>query len=334
MPASGATASAGDRSSGRQTWLQRLSAALAGREQLADPARTVGRAARLFAASVCAAVFAWAYWPTFVELVEAWNREPDYSHGFLFAPLCVYFLWARREGFPGLCAGFAWSGLVLIAVSVGIRYLGSRWYLGSVDGWSMIPWLIGAVWLFCGLRVMWWCLPAILYLVFMVPVPFRLENALSLPLQRIATNLSTWTLQLIGQPALSEGNTIWLAGIHMEVEQACSGLRIFVSIIALAFAYIILVRQSWWERGCLLMCVVPIALVANATRIVLTGLLYQYASDEAAMTFSHDVAGWLMILWAAVLFALSLGYLRFLVRQKPIPDAAAILDRPVATQSS
>ena len=47
------------------------------RAQLPDDADDLDAAAALTAA------FLWAYWPTLVKLVETWNREPDYSHGFL-----------------------------------------------------------------------------------------------------------------------------------------------------------------------------------------------------------------------------------------------------------
>ena len=50
---------------------------------------------------------------------------------------------------------------------------------------------------------------------------------------------------------------IWAYTIHLgehqlEVEQACSGLRIFMGIVALAFAYVIIVRRPWWEKALLL----------------------------------------------------------------------------------
>src|SRR6059058_2643969 len=35
----------------------------------------------------------WAYWPLILELVATWQREPDYSHGFLVVPLALGFLW-------------------------------------------------------------------------------------------------------------------------------------------------------------------------------------------------------------------------------------------------
>ncbi|MEN6457940.1 MAG: exosortase/archaeosortase family protein [Thermoguttaceae bacterium] len=263
-------------------------------------------------ASVVAALavlFTWSYWPTLWQLAATWVREPDYSHGFFVAPLALYFLWARRDRMPAYESRIHWAGLAPLAASVAIRVVGARYYLEAFDGWSVMFWVAGVVWLFCGLRILVWSLPAILFLWFMVRLPYRLELGLSLPLQTIATNVSCWALQVLGQPALPEGHTIVLGDHTLEVEQACSGLRIFMGIAALASAYVVLSHRLWWERTILLLSAVPIAVVANVSRVVVTSLLFQYAETDAAKKFSHDAAGWLMIPFAAALFALVLWWL-------------------------
>lgn len=260
-------------------------------------------------AATLAVTFAWAYWPTFLRLVDAWNREPDYSHGFLVPPLALFFLYARRDRFPGLTPSIGWFGLVLIAASVGVRFLGTLAFVDAIDSWSMILWLAGAVWMLGGFRVALWAAPSIAFLFFMVPLPFRAETMLSGPLQSAATKLSCFMLQFIGQPAIAEGRTILLGDHHLEVEQACSGLRIFVGICALAFAAVVLMRRTWWEKLLFLLSTLPIALLANSIRIVVTGLLYQHASSHAAQKFSHDLSGWAMIPLAAAMFWLFAWYL-------------------------
>lgn len=279
------------------------------------------------AGGVLAAVFLWAYWPTLTDLVLAWNREADYSHGYLVGPFAVYLLWARRDRCPRPAERLAWVGLALMALSIALRLVGARFFLGAVDAWSMLVWIAGLIWFFWGARVLWWGLPAVAFLWFMIPLPFRAERWLSLPLQTVATKISCWGLQCLGQPALAEGHTILLDTTRLEVEQACSGLRVFVGIMALACAYLTIVRQSWWERALLLASIVPVALAANAARIISTGLLYRYASGEAARKFSHDAAGWAMILVAAGLFALILSYLKHLCREVAPVDIGDVLRR-------
>jgi exosortase len=161
----------------------------------------------------------------------------------------------------------------------------------------------------------------------MVPLPFRMEHALSRPLQHIATSASCWILQFLGQPALSEGNIILLGDLRMEVEQACSGLRIFVGIVALAFVYVILVHRAWWEKALLLAGVVPVALVANITRVVVTSLLMQWTGDAHTHELVHQYAGYLMIPYAAALFALVLWYVGALVQTVEIVDMGEVARR-------
>jgi len=265
---------------------------------------------------VLAAASLWSYWPTLVSLVDTWNKVPDYGHGYLVAPLAVLFLWVRRDRMPAVAPELAWPGLLLVALSVVMRIAGAWYYFDSLDGWSILPWVAGVIWLFLGRAYLWWALPSVVFLLFMVRLPFRVELGLSLRLQNIATTLSVWVLQLLGQPALAEGHTIHLDNnVTLEVEQACSGLRIFIGIGALAYAYVVIVRRSWWEKAVLVLSVIPIALIANATRVVATGLLFRYVSGEAAKKFSHDVAGLVMIPFAAGLFALVLWYLGKLVRE-------------------
>lgn len=263
----------------------------------------------VFGGMALLATFLWSYWPTLNNIVGAWIHQPDYSHGFMVLPVALIFLWARRSSFPSgsIQPGIAGAGLLLVAGL--LRVVAGLFFLQPLDGWTIPIWLAGAVWLLLGWQCLRWSLSSIVFLWFLVPIPYTAERWLSLPLQRIATKLSTIFLQMLGQPAISEGNTIWLGDHQFFVEEACSGMRIFVGIFALAFVYILFTRWNWWQKLLVLIASVPVAIVANVTRIVVTGLLYQFVSGAAADKFSHDIAGLVMIPFAAVLFWLFLVYL-------------------------
>ena len=281
----------------------------------------------LAAGAILAIAFGWSYWPTLGILVAAWNREPDYSHGYIVVPLALWFLYARRDSYPGSSPGLAWPGIFVLVLALGCRAVGGMLGVDAVDGWSILLWVAGVVWLFAGWRVLWWSLPSVVFLVFMVPLPYRAERLLSLPLQRIATKLSCWTLQVLGVPSLAEGNVILVNDFPLQVEEACSGLRIFIGIVAVAFAYMVLVRRPLWEKMVLLFSALPITLIANTARIVGTGLCFQWASEESARKFAHDTAGLVMIPFAACLFALVLLYLRRLVYEVELPDVGDFVRR-------
>jgi exosortase len=279
----------------------------------------------LVAAAVVVATFVWTFGATIVELGQIWEQEPDYSHGFLVFPIALLLLWMRMDRFPGGAGVPGWSGLVLIGAGLAVAVAGQRFFLAPLAGWAMVIWFAGAFWLLAGRRVFVWALPAIVFLLFMVPLPFRVEQMMSWRLQRIATVASTWMLQLVGQPAIAEGNIVYLGEQVLEVEQACSGLRMFMGIAALAFAFAVATRRPWWEKLLLILSVAPLAMFANSVRVAGTGLLLQLVSSEAAAEFSHNAAGWAMIVFATICLGLFVLWLRWVVQEVEVETGRTLI---------
>ena len=280
-------------------------------EQPAAPWRFSGAAA--VSLSLLTVAFAWSYWPVFGELIGAWNSQPDYSHGWFVVPLTGYMLWTRRSMLSTRSSSLAWGGALLIALSIVIRVFGSACYIDSVEAWSIPFGIAGAFWLFGGRQMFWRSLPAVAFLAFMIPLPFHAEHMASYPLQRIATRASCWLLQCLAQPAVQEGNVVLIGDVRLNIVEACSGLRIFMSILALAYIYAALIQKPWWTKAALFAAVAPVAVAANALRIALTGLLHTLVSSEAAHRFAHDLAGWLMLPIAGAMLAFVVWYIDRLI---------------------
>jgi exosortase len=253
---------------------------------------------------VLAAALFWAMAPVLGEMVDRWGSDPRYSHGYLVPLFALYLAWRRwptwSERLEAARPSSGW-GLGFIAGGAGIQALGG--YTGSLwlAGVALLPYLMGLLALWRGRPAVGWALPSILFLVFMVPLPYRLEVALGPPLQALATRLSTFALQVLGLMAFSEGNIIRLGEHRIGVVEACSGLSMAMTFVALATATALLVRRPLLDRLILVVSAVPIALAANVLRIVLTGVLYQVADSSLAEHFYHDLAGWLMIPLALVM---------------------------------
>jgi exosortase len=280
---------------------------------------------RAIASAVLLAVFAWSYWPSAAQLVSEWQSVPDYSHGFLVVPLAIYFLFARRDVLPAIGRPAIFTGILLLTIAAALRVVSARYYLEPLSNWSIPVWVAGCVALIWGLPILRWSAGAIAFLFFMFPLPYTLELMLSGPLQRISTTISTFALQSLLMPAIAEGNTILLGSEQLEVARACSGLRIFMGIAAMAFAFLLLFRRPLATVIMIIMAILPIALIANSARIVITGILYHAGWGEAANRLSHDLAGWFMVPLAAGLFGLTLFYLDRLFIQKSSIDAASLV---------
>jgi exosortase len=243
----------------------------------------------------------WAFWTTFVELAQTWNTNPQYSHGFLVPGFAALLLWLRRDqlrkslgqtaaGFLPRCLGAA-----LLLAGLAMRLAGTYWYFISAESIALLPCIAGIV-LLVGGRPLWrWAWPAVLFLAFMIPLPFRVASALSGQLQWVATLTSTFVMQTLGLPALAEGNVILLNEHQIGIVEACSGLRMLVVFFALSTAVVLLVRRHWIDRLLILASAIPIALISNIIRITATGLMYEAGYSELANHAFHDAAGWLMM---------------------------------------
>ncbi len=132
----------------------------------------------------------------------------------------------------------------------------------------------------------------------MIPLPYQFERMMGAELQKIATTLSTFALQTLGQPALSEGNTILIQDIKLGVVEACSGLRMLMTFLALTVGAVIIMERHWLVKALVLASAIPIALFTNILRITATGIaevmVHNTANHAETMKFLHEFFGYMM----------------------------------------
>ena len=269
-----------------------------------------------------AACLAWAYGTTFADLAATWHGNPQYSHGFLVPVFAAFLLWARRDRLDAAALKPSLWGFALLTVGLALKLVGALGYYVSLDAISLLPCLAGLVWLLGGRAAWRWAWPGVVFLAFMIPLPYFAAVAMSGQLQWLATITSTFVMQTLGLPALSEGNVILLNDHEIGIVEACSGLRMLVVFFALSTAVVLVIRRHWIDRAVILASAVPIALVANITRVTATGILYEAGQSEMANHFFHDVAGWLMMPLALGLLWAELKVLGALFLDVPKPAAA------------
>jgi exosortase len=259
----------------------------------------------------------WAFGSALLELVVTWNSSEQYSHGFLVPPFALFLLWLRRGRLDTAALRPSLWGAVVLAGGIGLRLFGAYYHYVWFDAITLVPCVAGLV-LLLGGRAAWrWAWPSVLFLCFMIPLPFRVATALSGPLQRTATVCSTFVMQVLGLPALAEGNIIHLNDAAIDVVEACSGLRMLVVFFALAVAVALVIRRPLVDRLIIVVSAAPIAVLSNIVRVTVTGILFQFTDNETANHFFHDVAGWLMMPLALGMLAVELKVLSRLFLDPP-----------------
>jgi len=291
------------------------------REAWADPGqRTVA-----ITAAVLVALLVYSYFPALNMAYVAW-ANPQYAHGWI-VPLfsvAMLFWWWRPATLP-VATSARIVGLVLLVGGFALRLLAARYRIVTIDMYTFVPAVLAVCLMAGGWSVIRWAWAPILFLIFMFPLPDEATRYLLGPLQTLATSMSTFALQTLGVEAYREGNQIVLGDMKLGVVDACSGLRMLTIFCALAVGLVMVGRRTWWENGVILASAIPIALIVNAIRITVTGVLFQVADSEFAERVFHDWAGLVMMPMAIGMLFLE----QFILGQLFLPetDARAVLVR-------
>jgi exosortase len=205
-------------------------------------------------------------------------------------------------------------GLVLLLLGIAGYALGIYPIQNDMaKGYSMILALGGLIWFLCGAKVarlMWF---PVAYLAFAVKISDRIWGDIAFRLKHIAAELATVATNVLGAPLGIEadvrGNTIDVYKDNLFIEpplnvaDACAGLRMLATFIALGVAVAYLSDRPWWSRLTLVLLTVPIAVMINAGRVTALGLIHPYNQELTHGEF-HKLIGILMLIPALGLFML------------------------------
>ncbi len=247
------------------------------------------------------------YWRILAKLVYDWSTIGDESHGFLVPFFSLFLLWDKRRALASMRVQPSWSGLpvvVLGCVTLLLGIYGAELFLSRT---SLVLIVAGLVWTLCGRAILQAVLFPLAVLLLAIPFPTILFSQITFPLQLVASQLASSVLPLFGVPVFREGNVIQLPAMKLEVAEACSGIRSLMSLFTLSVFYGYFLERTTARRWLMALASIPIAVGANALRIVGTGLCVQYWDPSKGEGFFHEFSGWVM-------FLISLSFLYFVHR--------------------
>lgn len=243
------------------------------------------------------------YAPVLMSLAGDWERDADMGHGFFVPAIAAYIVWQKREELFAVKPQPNWWGLLLVlwgGLQLMVGTLGAEVFTTRV---AFIISVIGVVWLLGGNVILKMLAFPLFLLFFMVPIPAILYNSITFPLQILASQLAAEALWMIGIPVSREGNILELPSQRLSVVEACSGIRSLLSLSFLSLVFGFFFEKRKWMRVVLFLATIPIAILANGSRVTITGILSEI-KPELAEGFFHESTGW-------VLFMMALGFLLF-----------------------
>jgi exosortase len=244
-----------------------------------------------------AVLMAVCYAPVLNRLISQWYDDPDMGHGFFVPLIAGYIAWQSKDKVANLAAKPNWWGALIMvwaALQLYIATLGAELFLART---SLVISIIGAVLLIGGTKyVRVFAFPLFL-LFFMVPIPTVIYNALTFPLQMRASETAEWAIGMLGIPIIREGNVLELASQKLNVVEACSGIRSLLTLTFLSLVYGYFAERRTWIRVVLFFATIPIAILANAGRVTITGVVSEIRADLAEGLF-HEMEGWVIFMIA------------------------------------
>ena len=136
------------------------------------------------------------------------------------------------------------------------------------------------------------------YLIFCVPLNFL--DALSGPLQMVATSMAHGLLNGLGIECERVGTQLMSPFFRLNVDAPCSGLRSLLAMTALSAVYAYYTQKSFVAKWLLFLASIPIAVAGNIGRIISIALVSITAGQQFGTGLHHDWSGY-------VLFALAIS---------------------------
>jgi exosortase B len=254
----------------------------------------------LWVALGLAALYVPSYWNAANGL---WQTD-EFGHAPLILGIAAWLFWQSRQAIgEAPTAPSNGAGGLLLALGLALYALGRTAGMSSVEFASQV-FIAGAVLLLFkgtqGLRAAWF---PVFYLVFMVPLPGTLVDALTEPLKHWISIIVVDVLHAVGYPIGRSGVMLTVGRYELLVADACSGLNSMFSLAALGALFIhTMGRKSGLHTALLVLAIVPIAFAANIVRVVSLVLITYHFGDAAGQGFLHGAAGIVLMLVALLAF--------------------------------
>ncbi|MDH7502119.1 MAG: exosortase/archaeosortase family protein [Verrucomicrobiota bacterium] len=272
------------------------------------------------------------------DLVAYAAKSSMYSHTLLIPVISLYLARQRlrRAGvseagvpeFRGIGqwrAGGGWLGaglLGLVAIVVLVFYFGlkGRGTVLARDDYlflTLLPYvcfLAAGGFVFLGARSMRVLVFPWVFLVFMVPFPVAVMDAVETFLQYASAEASHLLFAIGGTPYLRDGLRFDLPGISIEVARECSGIRSSLVLFITSLLAGDMFLRSGWKRAVLALAVVPLGILRNGFRVFTIGMLSANVDAGIIDSALHRRGGPIFFVLSLIPFLGLLWWLRWLER--------------------
>lgn len=258
------------------------------------------------------------YIPTGYDLLNGlWSSESQ-GHGPIVLAIGLWLIYRKwpiafenAQAQPALRSGWAMVGFAALLYALGRSQGILIFEIGS-----LIILIAGLALLHGGFPAFKALLFPLFFLLFMLPLPGALVDALTLPMKIAVSHVAEEVLFQFGYPIARSGVVLQIGQYKLLVADACAGLHTLFTLEALGLLYLNLVRHPSVIRNvALAILIVPISFTANTIRVIVLTLVTYHLGDEAGQGFLHGFAGMVLFMSALLLIIGIDSLLRFVEKR-------------------
>lgn len=258
--------------------------------------------------------------PVLYPLIKYAVSSDLYSHIPLIPLVSGYLIWTSRSGLPGRFIPD--YGLATLFFALGVAALGGHFLLRlqtppappedvlALGAAAYVLLLVGSVSAVLGRAFLRASVFPLAFLVFMVPMPVVLHEAVEVFLQHGSADVSAAMIRSVGTPLFRDGLVFQLPGITLQVAPECSGIHSTLALFITSTVAGHLFLKSWLHRTVLAVAVIPLALLRNGFRIFTIGELCVHVDPEMIHSFIHRQGGPIFFALSLIPFSILLWFLR------------------------
>ena len=251
-------------------------------------------------------VGAWIHRTALLDIWMIGAGRSEQSHILLAPFVSGWLFWLRRSRLRSVRVSPSLWGPVLIMLGWTASWVGIETDTIVIWHGSALVTLLGCVVTVTGLAPLKLFAPAVVALLFVIPMPGSIRGVIAVPLQAMATVVTQFLLELFGVPTTRLGNVLTINGEQIAVGEACNGMRMVFALGVTIYAFVFSVPLRPSMRVLLLAISPLLALACNVVRLIPTAVIFGYGTAEQSRVF-HDASGWVMLPIALVML---IGVLR------------------------
>ncbi len=257
------------------------------------------------------------YWQDFAVLANEALKNEAMSHLFLIPVLIFYLIYRKKEMlkasilFQNVSTRLQYVSMnEIVGLSICLSAFLLYWY-GNYTFYvlefhivSLVVFVIGVILVLFSFKTLITLIPAISFLVFLIPPPSNLTFSAGALLGNFDAQSSYTLLKTIGLPVtlsykygppIVTLNNLTDGHFEFAIDLPCSGIYSLIAFVTFATFLAYIIKGSIIKKAFLFLLGFTILPILNVLRISLIISIAYWFGEEIAMTLFHIFSGWILI---------------------------------------